>query len=253
MLKLKHREEVTEERIREDERRKVMSELHGNGRADRHDDMDGDWRNTPPAADEPRFDDPRDRADDRDDPRAWDVADERATQRREMVDDDRRRSDVALEQRPWTAQEETVTEKGFSPGQILVILAGVASLVLGIMAVARTGLDGSLSDPVKPVFGWNHTALLGLIEIGAGAVMVLSGLRAGSRWLGGLVGVAAIVGGALILGGLDWTVTHLGAEKDFGWVAIVIGAVAVLGALIPRVRRHHRRTTTESSAPMATY
>ena len=131
-------------------------------------------------------------------------------------------------------------ERGFSPGQILIVLAGAASLALGIAAVATTGLDGPLSQPVDEVLGWNHTALLGIIEIAAGAVMILSGLRAGARWLGGLVGLAAIVGGALVLGRLDWTMNELGAERDFGWVAIGIGAVAVIGAAIPRVRRRSR-------------
>ena len=142
--------------------------------------------------------------------------------------------------------EDTVVERGFSPGQILVVLAGAAFLALGIVAVTKIGLDGSLSQPVEPVMGWDHTALLGLFEIGAGTLMVLSGLRAGARWIGGLVGIAAIVGGALILGRLDWTMDELGAERDFGWVPIVVGGVAVLGAAIPRIRRTRRVSTTQS-------
>ena len=48
MLKLKHREEAfspdtDEQRIREDERRRVMEELRGEGRAT----DDEDWRTTP--------------------------------------------------------------------------------------------------------------------------------------------------------------------------------------------------------------
>ncbi len=143
-------------------------------------------------------------------------------------------------------EDDTVTERGFSPGQILIVLAGAAALALGVVAVARTGLEAPLSEPVEPVLGWDHTALLGLIEIGAGALMILSGLRAGARWIGGLVGIAAIVGGALILGRFDWAMTELGAERDFGWVAIAIGAVAVVGAAIPRVRRTRRVSTTRS-------
>jgi hypothetical protein len=251
MLKMKHRAEATdmEERIREDERRRVMAEMRGNDSAGST-TADDDWLTTPPATDEPRFDDPRDGRPD--DPRGWDVPDERAARGdRAMRREEVARGDTVLEQRPWV-QEETVTERGFSPGQILIVLAGVASLALGIVAVVRTGLDGSLSQPVKPVLGWDHTALLGLFEIGAGVLMILGGLRAGFRWFGGLVGLAVIVGGVLILGRLDWTVTRLGAERNFGWVAIVIGAVAVIGAAIPRIRRRHRTTTT-SSAPMATY
>jgi hypothetical protein len=237
MLKMKHREEasstdIDEQQIREDERRRVMSELRGEDRTAGEDD----WRTTPPAFDEPRVDDPRVRTSD--DPRTWDVPDDRDGAVVERTD----RHGAIIEQRPWAVEEdETVTERGFSPGQLLIMLAGAASLALGIVAVARTGLNGSLSQPVEEVLGWNHTALLGLIEIGAGAVMILSGLRAGTRWIGGLVGLAAIAGGALILGELSWTMDELGAERSFGWVAIVIGAVAVVGAAIPRVHRRSRR------------
>lgn len=224
MLRMRHHQEETaldEAEIREDERRRVMAEL-------RHDDRTtADPLTTPPAPDEPRLDDPRDA-----DPRTWDVPAERSG-----------RADTIIERRPW-AVEETVTERGFSPGQILIVLAGAASLALGIVAVARTGLDGPLSQPVEPVLGWNHTALLGLIEIGAGVVMILTGLRAGTRWIGGLMGAAAIVGGALVLGRLDWTMNELGAERDFGWVAIVIGSVAVIGAFVPRVGRTRRTVST---------
>jgi hypothetical protein len=225
MLRTKHPDEMTDEaQIREDERRRVMAEM-------RHDGPDDDWRTTPPSS-EDRVDDPR----------TWDVADDR---RSESVT----RHDVILEQRPWAMEEHTTTERGQSPGQILILLAGAASLALGIVAVARTGLDGSLSQPVDTVLGWNHTALLGLFEIGAGVLMILGGLRAGFRWFAGLVGLAAIAGGILILGQLQWTVDRLGAERNFGWVAIAIGAAAVVGAAIPRMRR---RSTTVTRTDMPT-
>jgi hypothetical protein len=248
MLKMKHRGEATstehdEQRIREDERRRVMDELRGEDRTA----TDGDWRTTPPAFDEPRHDAPRPaaRRDVGDDPRAWDLPDDR----HEVQPTDRH--DAILERRPWMVEEEeTVVERGFSPGQILLVLAGAASLALGIAAVVAAGLDGPLSEPVDEVLGWNHTALLGIIEMGAGIVMILSGLRAGARWIGGFVGLAAIVGGALILGRLDWTMNELGAERNFGWVAIVIGAVAVIGAAIPRVRRRARRVSQTHSSQL---
>jgi hypothetical protein len=59
----------------------------------------------------------------------------------------------------------------------------------------------------------------------------------GGRWIAGPVGVAAIVGGALIVAELEWTKTWLAAEQRFGWVAIGIGAVAYLGAMVPTKKR----------------
>lgn len=118
-------------------------------------------------------------------------------------------------------------------GQVLVVLAGVVGLVFGIGAVALAGLAGSVTEPVVDVFGFRHTPLLGLIEIAAGAVLVLTGLVRGGRWIAGPVAVGAIVGGALIVAELDWTRTELRAEQRFGWVPIIVGTAAYLGAMVP--------------------
>jgi hypothetical protein len=252
-----------EQRIREDERRRVLAELAGGPDGDATSHEDADWRTAPPPVGETPVADPRDVDVDArsqptvEDPRRWDVPDDRWEHGRDdvpttvqSVDDDRA---TPTDEVPATAYvaEETVTERGFSPGQLLIALAGACALALGIVAVARTGLERPLSDPVEPVLGWDHTALLGLFEIGAGALMLLSSLRAGARWLGGLVGLAAIAGGVLIVAELDdgvdrWIAEELGAERAFGWVAIAIGAAAVLGALIPRVRRERRVSTSRS-------
>ena len=47
------------------------------------------------------------------------------------------------------------------------------------------------------------------------------------------VGVAAIVGGALVLAEVDSARTELAAEQRFGRVPITIGTVAYSGAMVP--------------------
>jgi hypothetical protein len=121
-------------------------------------------------------------------------------------------------------------------GQVLILLAGVASLVFGVGAVMLGGLAGSVTEPVVQVLSYDHTPLLGLIEVGAGVVLVICAFVPGGRWIAGPVGVAAIVGGALIVAELDWIQRNLAAEKRFGWVAVAIGAVAYLGAMVPTRR-----------------
>jgi hypothetical protein len=246
MLKQRHRRDATEhdipaeleQQIRADERRRVLAE-----RGEREDD----WRTTPPPPGDPPVADPsttsppQAAAPVREEPRGWDVRDD-ATERGPAEVREERTTMATAE--PDVVQEDTVTERGFSPGQVLILLAGAVTLAIGLIAIVRTGLDGPLSDPVETVLWWDHTALLGLFEVGAGVLLILGGLHPAMRWLGGLVGLAMIVGGVLILGELDWTMDELGAERDFGWAPIVVGAVAVIGAAIPRIRRTRQVTTT---------
>jgi MFS family permease len=129
------------------------------------------------------------------------------------------------------------TRRGYTWGQALIFLAGVASLVFGIGAVALAGLAGSITEPVVDVFGFSHTPLLGVIEVGTGVVLILAALVPGGRWVAGLIGGGAIAGGALILAEYDWTQDELAAEQRFGWVAIAIGAAAYIGAMVPAKKR----------------
>jgi hypothetical protein len=131
----------------------------------------------------------------------------------------------------------TKTRRGYTWGQVLIALAGLVSLVFGIGAVALAGLAGSITEPVVDVFGFTHTPLLGVIEVGVGVVLILAALIPGGRWVAGPLAGGVIAGGALILAEYEWTQTELAAEERFGWVAIGVGAAAYLGAMVPIRRR----------------
>lgn len=136
------------------------------------------------------------------------------------------------------AQGDTApTRVGYTWGQVLIVLAGATALVFGIGAVGLGGLAGPVTAPVVDVFSFTHTPLLGLIEIAVGAVLVLTGLVRGGRWIAGPVGVATVVGGALVIAELDWVQTELAAPQRFGWVAVIVGTAAYLGAMVPAKRR----------------
>ncbi len=157
---------------------------------------------------------------------------------REIRDDGTLGTTAVVPATPSPEPRPRVTRRRrFTWGQGLILLAGVTSLVFGIGAIALAGLAGSITEPVVDVFGFDHTPLLGVIEVGVGLVLVLAALIPGGRWVAGLVGGAAIAGGALILAEYDWTQTELAAEQDFGWVAIAVGAVAYLGAMVAPQRR----------------
>jgi uncharacterized membrane protein YdbT with pleckstrin-like domain len=119
------------------------------------------------------------------------------------------------------------TRRRLTWGQGLILIAGVTSLVFGIGAIALAGLAGSITEPVVRVFTFDHTPLLGVIEVGVGVVLIVAALVPGG----------AIAGGALILAEYPWTQTELAAEQDFGWVAIAVGAAAYIGAMVAPRRR----------------
>ena len=133
--------------------------------------------------------------------------------------------------------EEVKTRRGYTWGQVLIALAGLAALVFGVGTVVLAGLAGSITEPVVEVFGYTHTPLLGVIEVGVGVVFIIAALVPGGRWVAGPIAGGVIAGGALILAEYPWTQTELAAEQRLGWVAIAVGAAAYLGAMVPTKKR----------------
>jgi hypothetical protein len=114
----------------------------------------------------------------------------------------------------------------FSPAQVIHGAIGVFLLVIGIIAIARGGLEGDLTEPTFDVLGITHNATIGIGEVVG-------------RVLGILVGLALIAVGAVLLGD-DELLRDLGTEDALGWLAIALGGAAVLAGLIPG-RRVYRR------------
>lgn len=159
---------------------------------------------------------------------------------RDGVDD---RDERATTGRTEYVEDEVVRTRSFSVGQAITLLVGAALTVLGIVALISTGIDTPLDQPVEEVIGFDHTPWLGIGEVAAGVLLLLSALRPGGKWLGTLVAVALIVFGVMVVANMDWTVEELGAEETFGWIPIIAGAL-VLAAAAMTPRRHQTVTTT---------
>lgn len=135
---------------------------------------------------------------------------------------------------------ETVGEpyRAHSLSQAGCVLAGLFYLVIGCIAVAKGGLGGRIDSPVVSVIGVDHTPLLGLIEIGVGAVALLVGVWPAARALVAFVGFVILGGGVALVARPSDLTPHLGAGTGFGWVAVGIGAAIVLLAVfVPDVVR----------------
>jgi hypothetical protein len=96
--------------------------------------------------------------------------------------------------------------------------------------IIRAGLDRPLDEPVVSVFGFTHTAILGIIEAGFGICLLLcaaAGTRVGAVFFGVLLGAAAIVGAVQY----DSYDKSLALERNWAWWMLGAAAVVVLVSL----------------------
>jgi hypothetical protein len=149
-------------------------------------------------------------------------------------DDDTRddvRDDTIDERRAYPRQE--MVQYKWSPANVLVVLAGVALAALGIVALIRTEINETWYTPVETVARINHTPLLGAIEVGVGALLVILGLL-GVRLLTAFVCLAGAVAAAVAAIDPARFETELAIER---WWAIALaagGAALAILLMLPR-------------------
>jgi hypothetical protein len=149
---------------------------------------------------------------------------------REVVDTDNVRSETRV------ASSRFV----FSPGQILAGILGVVVAIIGIIAVSRGGIDGTLNVPMVSVAGTDQSAMLGLAEFAAGLLLVLGALSYAARWLIAFVGVVMVIGG-VVLGAASAEILHdVGTSQGTGWAIMVGGIIAVVAASLGVIVRSRR-------------
>jgi hypothetical protein len=139
--------------------------------------------------------------------------------------------DTIDERRDYGRRE--VVQYNWSPANVLVVLAGVALAALGVLALIRTEINETWYTPVETVARIDHTPLLGAIEAGVGALLVILGLL-GIRMLTAfvcLVGAAAAAVAAMDPARFQ---TELAIER---WWAIALaagGAALAVLLMLPR-------------------
>jgi hypothetical protein len=138
--------------------------------------------------------------------------------------------ETRIRERSWT----------FAPGQIVSMIVGVGFVALGLVALIRAGIDGSLESPVVEVLGFTHTAWLGLAEIGLGVLLILAGTGARGRFLSVLLGAAMVVSGVLIGAETREMPEELALEQDFGWMLALFGALVAVAAMALPVWRSRK-------------
>lgn len=193
-----------------------------------------------------RHDDDTDRQDRPDDAHA-DDPDVRREERESGLDQDDRQREADHEADGEADREVRVDTRTtrWDIASVLAAAAGVALIVIGAVALVRTGINATWYQPVEQVLGMDHTPLLGAIEVGVGVLLVLAGL-AGARMLAALIATA--VGAAATVAAIEPDVAdrELAIEQEWA-IALAIAGFALAAALIAtRERRHDRRIERRS-------
>ncbi len=126
----------------------------------------------------------------------------------------------------------------WTPAQILSLVLGVAFVVLGGVALLRSGVDTNLFQPVVSVAGLAYTPLLGIIEVVFGLVLLVAGAFPGASDAVVFLGVLALAFGLLLVIEPGAFQASLAAGQAHGWFYVICGGLAAAtGLLTPVVMR----------------
>jgi len=147
-----------------------------------------------------------------------------------------RRSSVAVDDVAAPEHYETYERRVSRIPQIIGLVIGIGMLVLGIAAVARTGIDTDhIYQPHLLVWHLPHNQLLGLLEIAFGLLVILSSVEpGGTRSAQAFLGVVSFAFGLVVV--LNVAPNHLydwvGVQHRNGWFFLIVGLVLAIPALL---------------------
>lgn len=130
------------------------------------------------------------------------------------------------------------SERSWTPAQIISLIIGLVFIVLGGVALLRTGVGIDLFEPTTTVAGLSYTPLLGMIEIAFGLLMLAAGAFPGGSDGVVFLGVLALAFGLLLVIEPAAFNESLSAGRAHGWLYVITGGVAALtGLLTPSLAR----------------
>ena len=132
------------------------------------------------------------------------------------------RDSFVSERRPW------------SPAQLVAIIVGIVFLVLGGIAVARTGVDfHQLTSNHVDVAGSTQTQLTAYLELVFGALLLVVGSIPGAGRAGmTFLGVLALVFGIVVVAQPSSLRRSLGIGQGYAEFLIVVGAVLMVTSIV---------------------
>jgi hypothetical protein len=163
--------------------------------------------------------------------------------------DDVRYEEVVTDDNEMTRRAVREHHREFNPGRVVGGVVGLLLAVVGVVAIARAGIDSSLDRPVVDVFGMQQSAIVGLAEFGVGLLVILGAASEATRSLMGVMGVLALVGGVLGAAASASVQADLGMRSGSGWFLAVCGAIVLASSLVGTYAYGHREVRVLSGAP----
>ncbi|HEX8804006.1 MAG TPA: hypothetical protein VF743_07425 [Acidimicrobiales bacterium] len=170
-------------------------------------------------------------------PRRERVDDDRPTVPTGRVDDTDRMDGTNRDLTPGPTGEIVVRRWSWADAVVALIGAGIT--LIGVVAMTRAGVDSSWYRPRVEVLDAQHTALLGAIEAGVGALLMLTAVFR-LRILSTLIGLGMVVAGAYAAIESGELYRELAIEDWWALSAAGVGVLVVLLGLAPRRARVER-------------
>jgi uncharacterized membrane protein len=123
------------------------------------------------------------------------------------------------------------------PATIVGAVIGIILLVIGLVALARTGIPAdSLTDVTTTVGPFTRTPLMAIIEIIVGLLVIVASADADRASLLG-IGMIALVFGIVWMIEPGAFQAWLGIGRDTAVLYLIIGIAGIVVGLITRARR----------------
>jgi hypothetical protein len=136
---------------------------------------------------------------------------------------------MSEELRPAVNSQRVDRYSRITPAQAITAAGGIVMLVLGLIALAKTGLSDGFKLPVTKVAGLTYSPLLALISAGAG--LILLGAAFTSRNSSVFFGVLLAIGGVVGLAAPE-RFESIALLSPYCWLMIVVGVVVALANLL---------------------
>ncbi|MGH8873861.1 MAG: hypothetical protein ACRDVM_01220 [Acidimicrobiia bacterium] len=143
--------------------------------------------------------------------------------------------------------KRSVDRRTWSPAQIVAAGIGLFLIVLGGVALARTGFAAGLPGDTTEVAGFGHTALFGIVEIIVG-LLFLAGAGGTYQVRGSLttLGVISLAFGIILAIEPAAFQGAFGTDSATGWLYAAIGGVSLLAAwLSPTIHVDRERVSDQ--------